>query len=759
MPAVAILAVLGPLAAMPVMPATAQTAEPLPLTVTITRLSPTAPQPGDLVTVAGQITNPTSVEYDQLGVGLRIDPSPLLSRAALLDVVSANDHLPTGIGTITTIPALPPGATVPYELTLPADALHLTQAGVYRLSVEATIPDDEATDDGRVDTFLPWLPPSASVPPVQVAWVWPLLSTPHLQADNTFTNDTLTTEIGTRGRLGALLDVANQAAVQSGSVPTQRVPVKKGQLRTDPPPEAVAIRPVPVTPVIDPETVQELELMQDAATPYQVTVPSGGTSAGTGQVAATAYLAALRQLMGHTSSIAVPYADPDLEALSSADASSLITQARSTGLEATLPGVVAGLVWPPNGVLSETALDQLTTSGLVLSSTAAPLTATPAYTPTAVTTVDRTGGTVPAVVVDDGLSHLVTKQTRAADRVLLTQRFAAETAAIAVEGLATTLATRALVIAPGRRWSPTNTAVRALLAETGRLPWLTPVTVPQVLQQDQPDPAVTRAPLQAPSTTSESGLPLGVARQIAAANTELAGFRSILCPVIKSATGAAPVTTTTAAVVGAPSSLPTSSTATSVNCNRDDQVLMLQRSLYRTASSAFAKPASGGEALLSSTLTTLRAAEGKVSIVTKGQVNLLGNRARLPITIANDLTVPVKVQLVLVSRSPGLTTTSKAQTLVILAGTKPQLDVTVNTVKAGAGTLLVDAQLLTPEGKAFGPPTRLTVRVSAYGAVIVWITVVVCSLLGLAVVVRLYRRIRNARRASPPDEAAPAEPA
>ena len=74
---------------------------------------------------------------------------------------------------------------------------------------------------------------------------------------------------------------------------------------------------------------------------------------------------------------------------------------------------------------------------------------------------------------------------------------------------------------------------------------------------------------------------------------------------------------------------------------------------------------------------------------------------------------------------------------------------TVSTAKAGGGTLLVDAQLRTPQGTAFGAPVRLTVRVSAYGVVVVTITVVVCSLLALAVVVRLYRRIRKARRGTP----------
>jgi Family of unknown function (DUF6049) len=722
--------------------ARAQTAEPLPLTLTISTLIPTAPQPGDLITVSGQLTNPTDVEYDDVSINLRISPTPLLSRAGLLAVVNNTDHFPSDpVGTSFTVALLAPGGSADYELQVHADDLALVQSGVYRFAVEATQQvDGEAEYEARVNTFLPWLPPSAAVPPVHIAWLWPLLSTPHLEPDNTFTDDSLSGEIAPRGRLGALLGVATQAAAQTGHVTETRVPLTKGETSPDPAPIPVAIRPVPVTPVVDPENVQELELMTG---PYRVGQP-GSTTAGTGTATATAYLAELRTLMGKTSSIAVPYADPDIEALTKANAAALVTQARSTGIESTLPGIVAGLVWPPDGVLSENALDQLTTSGLVLSAKALPIApgTSPAYTPTAATTVDRLGGTVPAVVVDDGLSNLATKQIHGPEKVLIAQRFAAETAAIAVEATDGAPADRALVIAPSRRWSPTNTSVRALLDETGRLPWISPETVPEVLQQEQPDPAVTRGPLQLPTgNAAPETLPQGLANQIAAADTELGSYRSILCPPVKTAAATpAPTTTTAGTGTGA------------VACgNADDEVLPLQRSLYRTASTAFRKPGSGGEALLAATLTSLRKSESKVKIITNGTSLLVGNRGRVAITIVNNLTVPVRVKLILISHSPALHTTP-AESVLIPAGGRPQLDVQVQTARAGAGTLLFDAQLLTPENHAFGAPAHLKLRVSAYGVVVVTITAVVCGLLVLAVIVRIYRRLRNARR-GPPEEA------
>lgn len=734
--------------------AAAPTTSPaLPLTLTVTRITPTAPQPGDELTVGGVLTNPTGLSYDDLFLALRLQDSstpPLQSRAALLAVAGSTDHfLSDNAGDPISLGSLAAGASVPYLLQVPVDALPLATAGVYRISVEAYRGDiDNREYDARVNTFLPWLPPSAAVPPVQIAWVWPLLSTPRLQTDNSFTDDSLGTEIGPRGRLGLLLGVASQAAAQTGMIPQDEAPTVPGSLLVDPPPTQVPIKAVPVTPVIDPENLQELSVMADPAAPYQVKgVP------GAHRDVATTYLTQLRALMATTSSIITPYGDPDLEALYAAHAGTLVTQAQSTGLETGLTGVATGLMWPPDGSLTQGTLDQLTVSGLVLSSRAVPATnlADLGYTPTSTTQVNRPGGTVPAVVVDDGLSRLATSRVAVANRTLLGQRFAAETAAIAMEG---GTAGRTLVLAPGRRWSSKGSSVRSVLDETGRLPWLTPVTVPQALQ-GPPDPAALRAQLHQPA-----GLPTlapGLAGRIAATNNELAGYRSILCPAPAkgSSSSARPVT---------PAATATPGTGATTVCNRDDQTLTLQRSLYRAASTAFRQPATGGEALLDAAEAELRADEGQVTIVPKSEEVLVGSRPRLPISIVNKLKVPVKVEVVLRPRSAQLKP-SKPITLTIPAGANVQQDITitVRSARAGQQRVLVDAQLLTPDGRDFGAPVALKVRVSGAGAIVVVITIAVCGLLALAVVVRLYRRIRNASRrgstATEPEEPEPLETA
>jgi hypothetical protein len=378
------------------------------------------------------------------------------------------------------------------------------------------------------------------------------------------------------------------------------------------------------------------------------------------------------------------------------------------------------------------------------------------YTPTDRTDVSRPGGTLPAVVVDDGLSRLATTPVKVQDRALLAQRFAAETAAIAVESGAPA---RTLVLAPNRRWSSKGSSIRTLLEEAGRLPWLAPVTLTTALQSPT-DPGVTRAALHQPA--NQPTLPAGLAGRIAATNNELAGFRSILCPAPANGVTKTPAPASATAKPGA--------TTTPV-CNPDQETLDLQRSLYRAGSTAFRKPNSGGEAMVDATAAALRTQENQVKIVQKGEEVLVGSRPRLPISIVNNLKVPVKIRVVLRPRSAQLRP-SNAITLIIPAGANVQQDITltVRSARAGQQRVLVDAQLLTPDNRDFGTPVTLPVRVSGAGQVVVIITIAACGLLGLAVIVRLYRRIRNARRRSsaaqdpeavssdPPEVGAAAEP-
>lgn len=725
-------------------------ASALPLTVTVTQLSPTAPQPGDQLDVGGVITNSTALDYENVSIALRVSLAPLTSRSALLAVATSTEHFASvNAGDPVTIGAIGPGQSYRYLFQLPVDVLDLVATGVYRLSVEVFAGSQDVQDYlARVNTFLPWLPPTAGVAPVGVAWVWPMLSTPTLLPNGTFADNSLGAAVAPRGRLGLLLDVAVQAAQQGGTVPEQSGAPVEGV--TDPAYTPVRIRPVPVTPVIDPENVEELRLMADPATPYVV-----DGAPGPSRDAASAYLSRLTSLMTQTAkpipaTIVTPYGDPDLEAMASAGAGSLLTQARSTGVEAGLPGIAGGLLWPPDGALSEQTLDQLTTTGLVLSSKALPVTdaAGLGYTPTDTTAAQRTAGSVPAVVVDEGLSNLAIKLVKATDRVLLAQRFAAETAAIAVEQAP---GGRTLVLAPGRRWSPSQSSIRAMLAESGRLPWLTPMTVPQALAQPV-DPAVTRGLLH--ETATSALLPRSTATRISEANAELGRFRSILCRA--GATSGTPTTGGTPTTAGTPTSggTPTATgtpSGTPTPCSPDALVLTLQRSLYRAASTAFRLPQNHGDALLDSTLSAIHGDEAKVRIVTKGDSVLIGSRARIPVSVANGLSVPVTVQLVLRPRNNALEAGSPV-TITIPAKGNVQQDITVSSRKAGGGVLYLDAQLLTPANADFGPSAPLTVRVSAAGVVVVTITIAVCSLLALAVVVRIYRRVRNARRPSPEPE-------
>jgi hypothetical protein len=286
-----------------------------------------------------------------------------------------------------------------------------------------------------------------------------------------------------------------------------------------------------------------------------------------------------------------------------------------------------------------------------------------------------------------------------------------------------------------------------VLAESGSLPWLTPMTVPQALAQPV-DPAVSRGQLHETQTTGL--LARSTATRIAQANGELARFRSILCPAVGTTGSRSPKATTASPA----STLAPASTAGNARCSPDDQVLPLQRSLYRAASTAFRLPQNGGQDLLDATVKALHSDEAKVRIVTQGESVLVGSRARIPISVSNGLTVPVQVQLVLKPRSNALKAGSPVP-LTIPAGGNVQQDITVTSRQAGGGILYLDAQLLTPSNANFGVPATLRVRVSAAGVVVVTITIAVCSLLVLAVVVRLIRRVRNARRPAPEPEAAP----
>jgi hypothetical protein len=81
------------------------------------------------------------------------------------------------------------------------------------------------------------------------------------------------------------------------------------------------------------------------------------------------------------------------------------------------------------------------------------------------------------------------------------------------------------------------------------------------------------------------------------------------------------------------------------------------------------------------------------------------------------------------------------------AGEKRTFDLLAYTQRAGRFS--VHLQLTAPDGRALGPPFQLIVNSTAYGAVTIAITLTALAVLGVAIVVRLVRRLQ-ARRAGRP---------
>ena len=164
-------------------------------------------------------------------------------------------------------------------------------------------------------------------------------------------------------------------------------------------------------------------------------------------------------------------------------------------LDRALPSSSLPYAWPLDGSATRRTLDTLAHSGIttfLLDSTALPVVGgDQSLTPGAHAKVATRDGKMDAVLIDHTLSAAV--DAAAADPALgalTTQRVLSELLMVQAER---PCCARSVVIAPQRRWSPTSRLARTLLAGSGRVPWIQPVTVPQIVSSPVYD-AVTRAP-------------------------------------------------------------------------------------------------------------------------------------------------------------------------------------------------------------------------------------------------------------------------
>lgn len=684
-------------------PASAASSSDLPVHIQLSSLEPRAPRPGQQISVQGRVRNVGHSTLTQVRVELRASASPVTSRAELADLAATPSAqfgaAVQGRHASVQLPPLAPGASAGYLLSVPVDRLQLPGMGVYPFGV-AVVAAHEGTVGtvGRLRTFLPYTTPNDHAKPTKLAWIWPLAALPDRNPDGTFPNAHLAGELAPGGRLSALVSAAQR----------YRTPPVRSGARA-----AGVSRAVPVTLAVDPALLEDLTIMSHG---YSVSPPgSTARTPGPGQAAAAAFLAAARTLAGSDPVFALPYANPDIVALVRAGRAHDVEIARGTTFRQLTQGALGtiplhGVAWPPGGFITQSALDTALpdVSTLILSGAALPVSLAATYTPGAGATVPAVGGgTIRALASDPTLDEIVRSGAAGGPSLRLDeQRFLAETLLITAERPSIS---RTILITPPPRWRPDPAWTNALLRDTSRVPWLRAVTIDQI--GVHPSQAALRGPLTYPSSAQAAELPAsdftgpGSTGQLW---SRLNVFRQIL---------------TAPDAAGVPG---------------------LERGILRAESADWRGHPRQAAALRREDLSTLRYVTDKVRISSQsGEVSLASQSSTIPVSVANGLDQPVRVQLVLRGNEARL---SARDTGIqrIAAGRQIQLEIHVQA--ASSGVFPVYAQLLTPSGVPYGGRLKILVHSTRYGVLTLAITGVAMLVLLVGAAVRVGRRLRESRR-------------
>lgn len=534
--------------------------------------------------------------------------------------------------------------------------------------------------------------------PVRVSWVWPLIDQPHLLDDTpvgtggpVFTDDFLAASVGTGGRLDRALAVAEQVA-----------------------------HTVPITLLVDPELLDELQLM--ASGPYQVRAEKG-TVPGTGKALAAAWLQRLQALLGTAPQLRLqltPYADPDVEALHSAGLSwsTDLPDPIREHVEQALGGRTAEstLAWPAGGTVSRSTLNVLAGAGvgtvLVRSSavTTTPKPASDAVRP-GLARLNAAARDVAAGLLDPTLQRYVAQAvTSGAAGTSVLPLLLSE---LNVRAVQEPTIEHTAVLTPPRWVDPAvDDAARVIEATSTSL-----VTRPTALAAAVGGELLPthRSRLTAAPASART-LPGFIVDAANRATNDLPALRSLLTP----------------------------SRPQTIDPRAKALLDELPLETQRITASAWGRPgnALSGNRFATALTDQLNGLTHGVTIASSGSYTLTSDNSPLPITVHNNLPyqVSVTVQVTPVNALPGFA--AKPASKVVEAHQKATLY--LQTTIDRTGRFGVEAALLTTDGRyRIGEPVQMTVRSTALGVIGLIITIVAGAVLALALVVRFGRRLRH----------------
>jgi hypothetical protein len=587
-------------------------------------------------------------------------------------------------------------------LCICADASHQY---IYPLYFSAHIARDGAVDQqlGIAGTFVPafYVPPA----PVRVSWVWPLVEQPHRLDDSSsptapplFVDDALAAAVAPGGRLDRALAVVEDAST------------------------------VPMTLLVDPETIDELQVM--ASSPYRVQVDSTKSIPGTGGTAAAAWLARLRTLLANNPALSMqltPYADPDVDTLTAAglpwqtglppELAARVT----TALGGTLPP--STMAWPLGGVSSRPTLDALVHAGvntvLLNSSAVTPKPPSGGVRPGLARL--SVGGTDVAVgLLNSALQKLVSQGVTVGGRG--TAVLPTLISELAVRAVQEPQAEHVAVLAPPRWVDPSVAEASRIIRETSSSSFAKPVSLAAAVSGELLPNGRSRLAVVRGTGPTLPPVNLAAVQQV---TNDVPALSSLLTPVT-------------------PGTLDPRAAAILAELPLEGQ---------RLASSAWSRPSSAaaGEKMARAVTAELSGFLNGVLIVTPSHSSytLGSSNSPLPITVENNLDYParISVDVSTVNGLPGFT--AKAQTAVVDAHSKRTIH--VDTKVDPIGRIQVLAQLRTPDGqRQLGSAVQMTVRNTQLGVVGVVITIVAGAVLLLALLIRFGRRWRRRRRGGAP---------
>ena len=523
-------------------------AAPLTSELQLTELSPISAQPGTTLRAKGTFV--TNRSLDNVVVRLEVGTTAFFSRSAITEAAANPPFTSAVSGAEDDLRKVKRGQVERFSIALPADELPFFSSGVYPMRIVAV---DTATgaELSATATFLPWAPEGV-VPQSRLLMFWPLVGTPVRDVAGAIVDESLESALAPDGRLSTL--------VRSGAE-TQATWVVDPALLDD------------ASSLEQPSADQWLSSFTAAARPRDVEV--------------------------------LPYGDPDVAAVASAGRPGFLRQGQAKGdrVYQRLVGSTArsDLSWPADGAGDDQVITTSQRAGdslVLLDEENVPLVSPLAYTPSG--RIAWEDPEVDVLLADAPASALVASPADTATDVLLArQRFLAETLLHALELPSDP---RLLVIAPPRRWDPSQRWADELVAAIRRATWINQVSVDQAVRPGAP--TAPRVEPTIPTASLDRQLP---ASMVLAAGQGLTDNRRLAAILTRPRQLSAPI----------------------------------EDALFTSVSTAWRADPLAAEASQAATLDRLSSQRSKVRIVSQGGT-LGDDSGTFPVTVRNQLDQTVR---------------------------------------------------------------------------------------------------------------------